>query len=88
MSSHEAFIQKHELTVPLASDPTGAACEAFGVWVEKSLYGRKFMGIVRTTFLIDGGGGIVKIWRRVKTPGHAEKVLDAVREMHAGGAAR
>lgn len=78
--THETFRRKHGLKVKLASDETGKALAAYGVWVEKSLYGRKFMGIERSTFLIDGEGVIRKIWRKVKVAGHAEEVLAA---MHA-----
>ena len=65
----------------LASDADGAACEAFGTWVEKSLYGRKYMGIDRATFLIDRDGRVEKVWRKVKVPGHAEQVLEAARAL-------
>jgi peroxiredoxin Q/BCP len=71
------FAAKHNLTVSLASDEDGSVCEAFGTWVEKSLYGRKYMGIDRATFLIDAEGRIVRIWRKVKVPGHAQQVLAA-----------
>lgn len=77
---HTNFIAKYDLKVPLASDEDGAACEAFGVWVEKSLYGRKYMGIERATFLFGKGGELVRAWRKVKVPGHAEAVLAAARE--------
>lgn len=79
--SHEKFAKKHALQVSLGSDPDGKTCEAYGVWVEKSLYGRKYMGIERATFLIDGNGKIRQIWRKVKVPGHAEAVLAAARAL-------
>ena len=80
VASHDKFKQKYELPFPLASDEDGKVCDAYGVWVEKSMYGRKYMGIERATFLIDGEGVVRKIWRKVKVPGHAEQVLAAVRE--------
>jgi peroxiredoxin Q/BCP len=78
---HRKFIDKYELKVPLASDSDGSACEAFGTWVEKSMYGRKYMGIDRATFLIDRDGVVKRVWRKVKVPGHAEEVLAAAREL-------
>lgn len=78
---HEKFRRKHGLKVRLASDETGKALAAYGVWVEKSLYGRKFMGIERSTFLIDREGVIRKIWRKVKVAGHAEEVLAATQAL-------
>ncbi|WP_084419137.1 peroxiredoxin [Henriciella litoralis] len=75
LASHEKFIEKQGLTVPLASDEDGSACEAFGVWVEKSMYGRKFMGIERSTFLIGADGTIIETWRKVRVKGHVEAVL-------------
>jgi len=78
---HSNFIAKYDLKVPLASDEDGAACEAFGVWVEKSLYGRKYMGIERATFLFGKDGALVRAWRKVKVPGHAAAVLAAAREI-------
>ena len=78
---HRRFIDKYDLRVSLASDPDGSACEAFGTWVEKSMYGRRFMGIERATFLVDRDGTIDRIWRRVKVPGHAEEVLACAREL-------
>ncbi|MBX3562866.1 MAG: peroxiredoxin [Sphingomonas sp.] len=80
-AKHRKFTDKHGLKVRLASDEDGTACEAFGTWVEKSLYGRKYMGIDRATFLIDRDGTIARIWRKVKVPGHAETVLEAAREL-------
>ncbi|WP_156681711.1 peroxiredoxin family protein [Sphingomonas profundi] len=84
------FIDKHGLKVALATDSDDSVCEAFGTWTEKSMYGRKYMGIDRSTFLIDGEGRIARAWRKVKVPGHAEEVLAAARalkgsqEPHAG----
>lgn len=80
----ERFIAKHDLAVRLASDE-GAACEAFGVWGEKKLYGRSYMGIERATFLFDREGRLVQQWRKVKVPGHAEAVLAAARALTTGG---
>lgn len=78
---HRNFIDKYELKVVLASDPDGALCAAYGIWVEKSMYGRKYMGIERATFLIDPAGRIAQVWRKVKVPGHAEDVLKAVKAL-------
>jgi peroxiredoxin Q/BCP len=77
-ASHRRFAAKHGLTIALASDPDGKACEAFGVWVEKSLYGKRFMGIERSTFVIGTDGRVATVWRRVKVAGHAEAVLGAL----------
>lgn len=77
VAKHDKFKAKHDLNFTLASDEDGAVCEAYGVWVEKSMYGRKYMGIERATFLIDETGVIREIWRKVKVPGHAEAVLKA-----------
>ena len=77
VESHDTFKKKYGLTFPLASDEDGKVCEAYGTWVEKSMYGRKYMGIERSTFLIDGKGVIRNIWRKVKVPGHADEVLKA-----------
>jgi thioredoxin-dependent peroxiredoxin len=79
MKKHDKFIAKYDLKVPLASDADGAISDAFGTWVQKSMYGRKYMGMERSTFLIDPAGRVVKAWRLVKVPGHAAAVLDAVR---------
>ena len=81
VAKHEKFITKHDLTTPLLSDKDGSLCEDYGVWVEKNMYGRKSMGIERSTFLIDGDGKIQKIWRKVKVPGHVEEVLEAVQKL-------
>lgn len=78
---HRAFTDKYGLKVPLGTDADGALLEAFGAWVEKSMYGRKYMGIERSTFLIDKDGRIAREWRKVKVPGHAEEVLKAAREL-------
>ena len=74
---HAKFTDKYGLKVPLATDADGSVTEAFGVWVEKSMYGRKYMGIERATFLIDGAGRVAKAWRKVSVPGHAQEVLAA-----------
>ena len=79
--SHAKFADKYGLQVKLATDPDGSVCEAFGTWGEKSLYGRRYFGIERATFLIDRDGTIAAIWRKVKVPGHAEAVLAAAREL-------
>jgi len=81
VASHDKFRDKHGLSVPLLSDAESEVCEAFGVWKEKSMYGKTFMGIERSTFLIDGEGRIAREWRKVKVPGHAEEVLEAVRAL-------
>ena len=78
---HAKFTEKYDLKVPLATDADGSVCEAFGTWVEKSMYGRKYMGIDRATFLIDRDGTVARVWRKVKVPGHAEEVLEAAREL-------
>ena len=77
-ASHAKFAAKHNLSVMLASDTDGSACAAFGVWTEKSMYGRKYMGIERSTFLFGGDGTLVRQWGKVRVPGHAEAVLAAV----------
>jgi len=83
MKKHEKFIAKYELAVPLVSDENGAISDAFGTWVEKSMYGRKYMGMERSTFLIGPDGRVLKAWRKVKVPGHAEEVLEAARKQAA-----
>jgi peroxiredoxin Q/BCP len=80
MAKHEKFIGKYDLKVPLASDEDGRISDAFGTWVQKSMYGRKYMGMERSTFLIGPDGMVQKAWRKVKVPGHAAEVLDAARE--------
>lgn len=79
---HSNFAAKHGLGFPLLSDEAGELCGAFSVWVEKNLYGRKYMGIERSTFLIDGEGVIRRVWRKVKVKGHAEEVLEAVKSLN------
>ena len=79
VSSHEKFKQKHGLCFPLASDEAGSVVEAFGTWVEKSMYGKRYMGIDRATFLVGSDGRVAKVWRGVKVPGHVEEVLAAAR---------
>ncbi|OYR09148.1 redoxin family protein [Brucella grignonensis] len=78
---HAKFRKKHELTVDLAADEDRTALEAYGVWVEKSMYGRKYMGVERATFLINSEGRIAHIWEKVKVAGHAERVLEATRAL-------
>ncbi|UZK67361.1 peroxiredoxin [Sphingomonas sp. M1-B02] len=80
-AKHQKFTAKYDLTVPLATDASGAAMEAFGVWVEKQLYGRRYMGIERATFLFAADGTLHRAWRRVKVPGHAAEVLEALKAM-------
>jgi peroxiredoxin Q/BCP len=79
ISSHRKFREKHRLGIVLASDPELKAAEAFGTWVEKSMYGRRYMGMDRATFLVDEKNVIRAVWRKVKVPGHAEVVLEALR---------
>ena len=80
-ASHRKFQEKHGLGVRLLSDEARSAAEAYGVWVEKSMYGRKYMGVERATFLIDKAGKIARSWRNVRVPGHAEDVLEAARTL-------
>jgi peroxiredoxin Q/BCP len=82
VESHDKFKKKFDLTFPLVSDEDGKVCEAYGTWVEKSMYGRKYMGIERSTFLIDEKGVIRGIWRKVKVPGHADEVLKAAEALN------
>ena len=77
MKKHDKFIAKYDLKVPLASDEDGAISDAFGTWVEKSMYGRKYMGMERATYLIGSDGKVIRAWRKVKVPGHAQEVLKA-----------
>jgi peroxiredoxin Q/BCP len=77
LASHAKFAKKHDLAVRLASDPEGQVIEAFGAWVEKSMYGKKYMGIDRSTFLIDRSGKVAQAWRKVSVKGHADAVLKA-----------
>jgi thioredoxin-dependent peroxiredoxin len=81
IASHDKFCGKYGLDFPLASDESKSTLEAFGVWVEKSMYGRKYMGIERTTVLIDREGRVARIWSKVKVPGHADEVLAATRSL-------
>lgn len=83
VTKHQKFVSKYDLTVPLATDPDGQVLEAFGTWVEKMLYGRKYMGIDRSTFLFDAKGRLARSWRKVKVPGHVEAVLEAVKALAA-----
>jgi peroxiredoxin Q/BCP len=87
VAAQDKFKAKHKLKIPLASDETKEMLEAYGAWGEKSLYGRKFLGVIRKTFLIDGQGRIARVWPKVRVPGHAEEVLEAARTL-AKGAAR
>ncbi len=79
IASHEKFMAKKSLSVPLLSDESTDLCEQMGVWKEKSMYGKTFMGIERSTFLFDAEGTVVQAWRKVKVPGHAEEVLEAAK---------
>ncbi len=81
LASHAKFQTKYGLKVALGSDAEGAVCEAFGTWVEKSMYGKKYMGIERATFLIGSDGKVARIWRKVKVPGHAAEVLEAAKAL-------
>ena len=81
MKSHEKFIGKYDLSVPLVSDADGVISDAFGTWVEKSMYGRKYMGMERATYLIGADGRVLRVWRKVKVPNHAQDVLVAVRDL-------
>lgn len=79
--SHDKFARKHDLSVDLIADEEKETLQAYGVWAEKSMYGRKYMGVERTTFLIGADGRIARIWAKVKVPGHAEEVLEAVKTL-------
>jgi len=81
VAAQDRFKSKHDLTVPLGSDESKAMLEAYGAWGEKSMYGRKFMGVIRKTFLIDGAGRVAEVWPKVRVAGHAEAVLDAARAL-------
>ncbi len=81
VAKHDKFKAKYDLPFTLASDEDGSVCEDYGVWVEKNMYGRKYMGIERATFLIDGKGKIARVWRKVKVAGHADDVLAAVQAL-------
>jgi peroxiredoxin Q/BCP len=82
VASHQKFAEKYSLDFPLASDADGKICEAYGVWVEKSMYGRKYMGIDRATFLIDAEGKIAHIWRKVSVTNHVRDVAKAIQALH------
>lgn len=79
MKKHDKFIAKYDLAVPLVADTDGAISDAFGTWVQKSMYGRKYMGMERATFLIGADGRVLRVWRKVKVPSHAAEVLAAVK---------
>ncbi len=81
VKAHDKFCKKHGLSVILASDETGHTCEDYGVWVEKSMYGKTYMGIERTTVLIDGAGRVARVWPKVSVKGHADEVLEAARNL-------
>jgi len=81
VKKHDKFVKKHELAVPLASDEGLETLQAYGVWKEKSMYGRTYMGVERTTVLVDADGTIAEIWRKVKVKGHVDAVLDAARKL-------
>ena len=81
VTSHDKFVTKYQLTIPLLSDKSGTVSEAFGVWKEKSMYGKTYMGIERSTFLINADGQIVSEWRKIKVPGHVEAVLQALKDL-------
>jgi peroxiredoxin Q/BCP len=81
MKAHEKFIGKYDLAVPLVSDEDGSISDAFGTWVQKSMYGRKYMGMERATYLIGADGRVLRAWRKVKVPNHAREVLAAAREL-------
>lgn len=81
VASHAKFRDKKDLSIPLLSDEDSSACEDFGVWKEKSMYGKTFLGIERSTFLIDANGNIAQEWRKVKVKGHVEAVLEAVKQL-------
>lgn len=78
VKSHKKFVDKYDLSFPLLADTEKALCQACGVWVEKSMYGRKYMGVERTTFIIDEKGVVTHVWNKVKVPGHAAEVLKAL----------
>ncbi len=80
-AKHDKFIAKHNLAIRLGADTEKEVAEAYGVWVEKSMYGKKYMGVERTTFLVGADGKIAEIWRKVKVPGHADAVLEAARAL-------
>jgi peroxiredoxin Q/BCP len=81
VKAHDKFCKKHGLSIVLASDEGGSTCEDYGVWLEKSMYGKTYMGIERTTVLIDGAGVVARVWNKVSVKGHADEVLVAVRAL-------
>lgn len=81
VARHDKFKAKYKLNFPLVSDEDGKICEKYGTWIEKSLYGRKYMGIDRATFLIDKEGKVVKVWRKVKVAGHVAEVEEALKAL-------
>ncbi|WP_375569527.1 thioredoxin-dependent thiol peroxidase [Ahrensia marina] len=80
-AKHDKFIAKYDLTIQLAADEEKTVAEAYGVWVEKSMYGKKYMGVERSTFLVGADGTIAKAWRKVKVPGHVDEVLEATKAL-------
>ncbi|WP_422378826.1 thioredoxin-dependent thiol peroxidase [Roseibium sp.] len=80
-AKHDKFTAKHDLNLRLGADTETSTAQAYGVWVEKNMYGKKYMGVERSTFLVDADGKIAQIWRKVKVPGHAEAVLEAARAL-------
>lgn len=81
VKAHDKFCKKHGLSIILASDEAGTTCEDYGVWLEKSMYGKTYMGIERTTFLIDGQGKVARVWNKVSVKGHADEVLAAAKSI-------
>lgn len=81
ITSHEKFIKKQSLSIPLLSDEAGSVCQDFGVWKEKSMYGKIYMGIERSTFIIDGSGSVTHEWRKVKVANHVAEVLETVKKL-------
>lgn len=81
VKKHDKFVAKHDLKIALLSDEEGDVCERYGVWVEKSMYGKTYMGIERATYLIGADGKIAQVWRKVRVPGHVDAVLDAARAL-------
>lgn len=81
VAKHDKFKAKYDLNFPLASDENGDVCERYDTWVEKSMYGRQYMGMERTTYLVDAAGRIARVWRKVKVKGHAAEVLEAARAL-------
>ncbi len=83
VKSHDKFSEKYQLNFPLLADTETIICQAYGVWVEKSMYGRKYMGVERSSFLIDGQGKIIALWRKVKVPNHVQQVLETLQQFAA-----